>query len=65
MKKDGDETEEERIARVVKEACIRAAVEGFENAAMDGLCHEGAVEAAVSAISRLDLEALLAELARK
>ncbi|MGE0822064.1 MAG: acetyltransferase [Candidatus Binatia bacterium] len=53
--------EEQRLARIIREACIQAAREGYEQAAMSGLCHEGAWEAAIGAIQRLDLEALLKE----
>lgn len=52
-------SEEHRVAQAVREACIRAALAGYENAAMSGLCHEGAWEAAVSAVQMLDLDALL------
>ncbi len=56
-----NESEEQRIAQLVKDACIRAVLEGYENAAMSGLCHEGAWEAAISAIRMLDLETILKE----
>lgn len=46
-------------AERVREACISAAVQGYENAAISGLCHEGAWEAAVGAMRMLDLEKLL------
>ena len=55
------QSEERRVAQAVREACIRAALAGYENAAMSGLCHEGAWEAAVSAMRMLDLDALLTE----
>jgi len=54
-------SEEQRIAQVVKRACLQAALEGYESAAMSGLCHEGAWEAAISAIKMLDVEATLRE----
>lgn len=47
------------IARIMKDACIRAAIEGYESAAMSGLCCEGAWEAAISAVRMLDLEMVL------
>ena len=47
------------IARIVKDACIKAAIEGYERAAMSGLCDEGAFEAAISAARMLDLDAIL------
>ena len=49
------------LADVVRKACIRAALEGYEHAAMSGLCHEGAWEAAISAMEMLDLDAVLHE----
>lgn len=47
------------LARAVRDACIRAAKEGYENAAISGLCEDGALEAALSAIHMVDLEALV------
>ncbi len=51
--------EKRRIAKAVQQACVRAALEGYERAASDGLCHEGAWEAAVDAIRALDMDAIL------
>lgn len=48
-----------RLAQAVRDACIQAAKEGYESAAISGLCEEGALEAALSAIHMLDLEAVL------
>ncbi len=49
------------LAEKVRQACMQAAIAGFEQARMDGLCEEGAVETAVSAILNLNLENLLNE----
>ncbi|MDT0634305.1 hypothetical protein [Spectribacter hydrogenoxidans] len=49
------------LAERVREACIEAAIQGYEDAAMAGLCHEGCWEAAISAIRRLSVKALTAE----
>ncbi|MEQ8799671.1 MAG: hypothetical protein RJQ08_05725 [Salinisphaeraceae bacterium] len=49
------------LAERVREACIDAALAGYEDAAMAGLCHEGCWEAAISAIRRLPVKALTAE----
>lgn len=49
------------LADLVRQACIRAALEGYEHAATSGLCHEGAWEAAISAMKMLDLNAVLYE----
>jgi hypothetical protein len=49
------------IARAIRDACVEAAKEGFRDASIQGLCNEGAVEAAVSAIQMLDVEKIVAE----
>jgi hypothetical protein len=53
--------ESRRVAEAVRIACIAAALEGYENAAISGLCHEGAWEAAIGAMRMLDVEKLLSE----
>ena len=50
--------EAEALAECVRAACIEAARQGYEDAAMAGLCGEGALEAALGAIERLDLDTL-------
>lgn len=50
----------ERLAEAVRQACLEAAREAYEQAALAGLCHEGAVEASLDAIRALKLEGLLA-----
>src|SRR5262244_1024596 len=53
-------TEEQlRIAETVRAACIAAALAGYEDAGMHGLCHEGAWECAVDAMRALNLRTLL------
>ena len=51
--------QERRLAEAVREACIRAWREGYEEAGMSGLCAEGALEAALSAVQSLDLDAVV------
>ena len=53
-----------RIAEMVREACWQAAHQGYERAAADGLCDEGALEVAWDAIRSLDLDRILRELKR-
>lgn len=53
-----------RLAEAIRDACFRAAVEGYERAAMAGLCHEGAWECAVDAIRTLNIEAVLQAVAK-
>ena len=45
----------DRLAERVRDAVVRAALAAYEDAGMQGLCHEGAWEAAVSAMRRLDV----------
>ena len=54
----GSRSLEQKIAEAVRAACIRAAVDGYDNASISGLCAEGAFEAAISAIRMLDLTKL-------
>lgn len=48
-----------RLAEAVRAACIDAAMEAYEQAAMSGLCAEGAWECAVGAMRSLDVEHVL------
>jgi hypothetical protein len=48
-----------RIAEAVQAACTAAAKRAFDDAAISGLCHDGAVECAVGAIKALDLTAIV------
>lgn len=53
------QTENIKLAEAIREACIKAAREGFMDASMSGLCTEGAMEAAISAMQSLDIEQLI------
>ncbi len=59
MKDDDQNTTELELAKSVRKACIEAAREGFKDAAMSGLCVEGAMEAAISAMQNLELKKLV------
>lgn len=48
-----------RLAMAVRHACVEAAKRGYEQAAISGLCAEGALEAALSAIQMVDVDALV------
>ncbi|MGI9174694.1 MAG: acetyltransferase [Rhodothermales bacterium] len=48
-----------RLAKAVRAACVRAALEAFEDASIQGLCCTGAWECAVGAVRALDLEAVI------
>ena len=47
-----------RLAEAVRDACVQAALEAFEDASISGLCCAGAWETAVGAMQTLDLEAV-------
>ena len=51
-----------RIAEAVRTACLQAARQGYERAAADGLCDEGALEVALDAIRSVDVDQILREL---
>ena len=48
-----------QLAVTVRDACLKAAREAYENAGISGLCEEGRWECAVAAIRSLDLEAVI------
>jgi hypothetical protein len=56
------DAEREALTERVREVCFRVAEEAFQDASASGLCHEGAVEVSLGAVSMLDLKALLAAL---
>ncbi|MGE5625013.1 MAG: acetyltransferase [Bacillota bacterium] len=53
-----------KLAEAVRDACLKAAKQGYEEAAQSGLCHEGAVEASLDAVRMVDLKALVAVVER-
>lgn len=48
-----------QLATAVRNACVRAALDGYEQAQIAGLCQEGAWECAVDAMRKLDLKTCL------
>ena len=55
------EQEARHWAEATRAACKEAAQTAFEEASMVGLCHEGAIEAALSAIEMVDVNEVKAE----
>lgn len=47
------------LAERVRQGCIEAAARAHEEAALSGLCSEGAREAAIDAMRSLDLDRLV------
>ncbi len=58
-------TVEIRVAEAVRKACEKAALGAYEDARMDGLCHDGAWEVAVGAIRSLSVERVVQEVLQK
>ena len=48
-----------QLASAIRNACVQAALDGYERAQIAGLCQEGAWEVAVDAIRMLDLRTIL------
>jgi len=61
----GEQDLKRRLAEAVRDACLKAAREAYENAGISGLCEEGRWECAVNAIRSLDIEMVIAALSKK
>jgi hypothetical protein len=48
-----------RLAEKVRDACLHAAMDAYEQAGISGLCHEGRWELALQEIRSLDLQSLI------
>jgi hypothetical protein len=51
----------EDLAKRIRQACLEAVVQAYEDAGVQGLCEEGRWEAAVSALRAVELAPLLRE----
>jgi hypothetical protein len=51
----------ENLAKRIRDACVEAVLQAYEDAGVQGLCAEGCWEAAVGALRTLDLAPLLRE----
>ena len=60
----GEQDLKRRLAEAVREACLTAARQAYENAGISGLCEEGRWECAVNAIRSLDIETVVAALSK-
>jgi hypothetical protein len=52
----------EDLAKRIRDTCIEAVLQAYEDAGMQGLCAEGRWEAAVDALRTVELAPLLREL---
>ena len=53
--------EAEDLAKRIRDACLEAVLQAYEDAGMQGLCGEGRWEAAVGALKTIELAPLLRE----
>ena len=51
--------EQQQLAETVRAACIKTALETYEEGGVLGLCAEGRWEYAISALQQLDLDTLI------
>ena len=51
----------ENLANRIREACLEAVLQAYEDAGIQGLCAEGRWEAAVGALKAVELAPLLRE----
>ena len=51
----------EDLAKRIRDACLEALLQAYEDAGIQGLCAEGRWEVAVGALKRVELEPLLRE----
>ncbi len=55
----------QKVAEAVRQACVEAALDAYEDAQIRGLCREGAWEVAIDAVRMLDVAAVIAAAERK
>jgi hypothetical protein len=49
----------QRVAHAVREACIRVALDGYEQGGLGGLCADGRFEMAIDSVRALDLDGIV------
>lgn len=47
------------LAQAVRDACVRAAIDGYEQGGLSGLCAEGRFDMAIDAIRALNLDRIV------
>lgn len=50
---------EHRLAEAVRRACLEAAIAGYDEARMSGLCQQGAFDLALDRIRSIDLDEVI------
>lgn len=50
------------LATTVRDRCFSEALAAYEDASIDGLCHEGAWECAAAAMRTVDLESIVSKI---
>lgn len=47
------------LAQRVRNTCVQAALDAYENARQEGICAEGAFEVAIGVLQQLDLKQII------
>ncbi len=59
MEENISKEEQKNLAELVKEECVKIALDAYEEASMRGLCHEGAWEYAIDAMKNIKTDELI------
>jgi hypothetical protein len=51
------------LAHAVREACVRAAIDGYERGGISGLCAEGRFDMVIDSVRAIDLDRIVARVA--
>lgn len=49
------------LATAIRDSCFSAAATAYEDASIDGLCHDGAWECALEAMRAIDFDSVIAK----
>lgn len=53
----------QRMAHAVRQACMRAAIDGYERGGISGLCAEGRFDMAINSLRAIDLDGIVPRVA--
>ncbi|MCL5029681.1 MAG: hypothetical protein M1480_11780 [Bacteroidetes bacterium] len=51
--------EYEELAQLIKKECVKTAIEAYETASQNGICHEGAWECAVDSMKSMKVDEII------
>ncbi len=59
MEENMSKEKQKKLAELVKQECVKTALNAYEEASIKGLCHEGAWEYAIDAMKNLKIDEFL------